>query len=503
MIPRTFRYLSVGVISWVFVSVSVFASPLPEQENLGTAGTVPIQGQSLTVHLQEVFSAKVSLIAFDGLKAINSIGEVSDVKNGESATIKIPGQYLPGEFVLRIDYRTKETDSPYPAERIIFINKQNIELTVNPPYINNDEKTKFNAGERENTVYSAFMKENSIKRMPIDLLRQFLLSYDQPKSEFYAQGVKEFAQRRIEYNTWLSDQAKSYHELYVSSLFGFQYVPAIAWGGDEKERLSQVLKNYFDGIDFSDPLIIRSRELSKFMDVYMGLYGIQAKTEESRDALFTQAGSVACEKASKGDPKVYGWMVDYFYNGYETYHIDKGMAMLQEHINNPNCLTSKKEQIIKHLEGMHKLVPGALAPDFVISDNSNNIGKSFQFHKWKPKARYKLLLFWSTGCGNCLKLVNELRQWHNEPVNKKKLDIIAVSLDETDTDVQKWETVIITLPGWKHLHTKGGVNSSVARDYAILSTPVMFLIGSQSNVIASVPGSFDQLIKDLHEQKKR
>ncbi len=486
MIQRIFRWFSLCVIAWVFASGPVFGSPAPEQ------GT---NVRLLTVHLQGVFSAKVSLIPFNGLKAVysNPVAEVPDVKNGQTATIKIPVQYLPGEFVLRIDYRAKETDSPYPAERNIYINKQDIELSVNPPYINNNERTKFSAGERENTVYSVFIKENSTKRAQIDLLKQFLLSYDRPKSKFYTQGVKEFEQRRLEYNTWLSNQTKTYRELYVSSLFQFQYVPAAAWSGSENERLNQLLKHYFDGIDFSDPLIIRSRELSKFMDGYIRLYAMQATTEELRDALFTQAGRVACEKASKGHPKVYGWMVDYFYVGYETYDIKKGMAILQQHINNPNCLTSKKQQITKRLEGMAKLVPGALSPDFVSSDNEGN---NFQFHKWKGKAQYKLLLFWSTGCENCQQLINELAQWYDEPVNKEKLDIITVSLDETETEVQKWEAAIVTLPEWKHLHVKGGVNSSIANDYAILSTPVMFLIGSESNIIVSVPGNLDELIKD-------
>ena len=466
----------------------------------------------LTVYLKGVYSAKVSLIPFEGPKAIylNPVAEVSGVKNDETATIKIPGQYLPGEFVLRIDYRAKETDSPYPAERVIYINKQDIELFVNPPYINNDEKIRFNAGpvrsgaprrgtsngagETENTVYSVFMKENNIKRMPMDLLRQFLLNYDQPESKLYTEAVKEFEERRIEYNAWLAEQAEKYRELYVSRLFQFQYIPAVDLSGDEKERMNQIIKNYFEGIDFSDPMIIRSRELSKFMDVYMGLYGMQATTLDLRDSLFTQAGSVACEKASKGNPQVYGWMVDYFYSGYETYNIKKGIEMLQQHINNSNCLTSKKQQIIQRLESISRLVPKALSPDFVMKDN---IGKSFQFHKWKPKARYKLLLFWTTTCANCLKLMDELSLWHNLTANKKKLDIVAVNLDEPEIGTEKWESAIVNLFAWKHLHAKGGVNSAPARDYAILSTPAMFLIGSKDNVIVSAPGSLEQLVKDL------
>lgn len=485
MIQRIFRWFSLGVIAGVFVFVPVFGSAAQGQE---------ASARRLTVHLRGVFSAKVSLISFNGLKAVNPIAEVSNVLNGETAAIKIPAQYLPGEFVLRIDYRAKEADSPYPAERVIYINDQDVELIVNPPYINNDENTKFNSGERENTGFSAFVKENSVKRAPIDLLRQFLLSYDRPKSDLYARAITEFEQRRAEYNQWLSNQAGAQQKLYVSRLFQFQHVPQMAWGGSEKERLDQLLKNYFEGIDFSDPLIIRSRELSLFMDGYIRLYGMQAANEEARGALFTQAGSSACEKASHGHPKVYGWMVDYFYAGYETYGIKQGMAMLQRHISNPDCLTSKKEQITRRLEGMARLAPGVLSPDFVIRGNQGN---NFEFHKWKSKTRYKLLLFWSSSCAPCQELVHGLRQLYNEPANKEKVDIVAVSLDETDADVQIWKGAVINFPGWVHLHAKEGVNSPAARDYAILSTPAMFLIESENNIIVSVPSTLDQLIKDL------
>lgn len=480
VVSRTLRYLFLIIIVCLFTSIPVFA---------GNSGSGDTGERSLAVHIEEVFDAKVTLTPFTGVKVLSPIAEVASVKKGESTVIKIPAQYLPGEFLLRLDYRAQETDHPYPAERSIYINNQDIEIFVNPPYINS-EKTKFNAKERENTTYSAFMKENSAKRMALDLLRQFLLSYDRPESEFYKQAVNEFQQRRLEYNSWLKSQAEAARGLYVSSLFQFQYIPETDWSGSESDRLNQILKNYFEGIDFNDPIIIRTRELARLMDEYMRMYGMQATTEELRNTLFTQAGKVACEKASGGGPKVYGWMVDYFYTGYETYKIDKGMEMLKEHINNPKCLTSKKQQITRRLEGMAKLVAGSLAPDFTIRGTQ---GKDFQFHKWKGKARYKLLLFWSAGCSSCHELVEGLKQWYTGPANKKKLDIVAVSLDESEVNVQKWEAAISGLSAWKHLHAKEGVNSPVARSYSILSTPVMFLVDSKSNTIVSVPSNLEQL----------
>ena len=483
MTHKFFPRISLAAVMCALVSISVFGNSQAEQDR---------QARQITVYPREIFDAKVSLIPFDGLKADyqNPIAEIFSVKNNEAAVVKVPAQYLPGEFLLRIDYRAKEQDRPYPAERIIYINEQDIELSADPLHINNDEKIKFNEGEQENTVYGAFMKENTKKRMPIDLLRQLLLNYDQPKSKFYASAVKEFEQRRQEYNKWLNSQAREHKNLYVGRLFQFQHIPKTIWSGNGEDRLRHLLENYFDGIDFKDPLIIRSRELPRFMGVYMELYGMQAVMPELRDSLFTQAGRIACEKASKGHPEVYGWMVDYFYVGYEVHDIKEGMAMLKEHIDNPNCLTSKKQQIISRLEGMRNLVPGALSPDFSILDSQGN---NFEFHKHIPRQQYKLLLFSSSTCEACQHISDMLEKWYAKPENSQRVDIIIISIDP----IRKEKLEQAGSLGWKCLYLKEGVNSSTARDYSVLSVPAMFLINSKSNIIASVPGGFDELVEGI------
>lgn len=448
--------------------------------------------REFTVHLKEASEAKVSLIPYEAGKAAYSkpIEEIPDVKKGESAVVKVPGRLLPGEFVLRLDYRMKKTGKLYPAERIIFINEQDIEITVNPPYINNDQRTKFNQGEKENTVYSEFMKENSQRRMSLNLLRQLLLNYDLPDSDFYTEAVREFEERRQDYNQWLKDQAKKYSGLYVSRLFQFQHIPKTLWTGSEEDRLNSMLENYFEGIDLNDPLITRSRELRRFLDEYMRLYGMQAASEEERNSLFTQAGRIACEKASKGHPKVYGWMVDYFYTGYLRYNIKQGMAMLKEHINNPNCPASKKEQITKYLADQQRLAPGALSPNFTILDSQGN---NFEFHKYRPEQKYKLLLFLSSTCGACQRLSGRLKQWYDNPANKEKVDIVIVGIGL----ISKEKLERINSLGWKYLPAKQGATISVARDYSVSGVPTMFLIESKSNIIVSAPGSFKELVENL------
>jgi thioredoxin-related protein len=39
----------------------------------------------------------------------------------------------------------------------------------------------------------------------------------------------------------------------------------------------------------------------------------------------------------------------------------------------------------------------------------------------------------------------------------------------------------------------------VANDYAILSTPVMFLVDSKNNLIMALPDTLEQLVKELEK----
>lgn len=452
------------------------------------------QDITLKINVHGVAESKISLLPLTGTNAMKAIAEGDGIKNGETATITISKDNLPGEFVLRFDYKEKETSTPYPAEKHLVISNQNLELWVNPPYCNNEDSTHFQKGETENSLFARFGKESGKQKSNLGLLHNLLMNYDNTQSKFYQQGIQEYEKRRSEYNKWIIQQSTQYKALFVSHTFLFQYVPQIAFTGSEADKMQSALAHYFDGIDFNDPLLIKTTNLKEWMNGYVNIYGTMSKTETLRDSLFTLAGKNAIEKARPGNPKVYGWMVDYFYAGYESYNIKKGLAMLQQYLDDPNCLTSKRQQILKRVEGMAKLVTGTQAPDFTLSYID---GSDFNFHGYKGTAKYKLLLFWSADCEHCKQLVNGIKKRYNETGNKEKLSIVAVSLDDTETEVPKWESTIITLPGWKHLRAKGGVNSKVANDYAILSTPVMFLVDSESNKIVAIPDTLEQLVKAL------
>jgi thiol-disulfide isomerase/thioredoxin len=258
--------------------------------------------------------------------------------------------------------------------------------------------------------------------------------------------------------------------------------------------IENLIMHYFDGIDFKDSLILRVPDLRKWMDSYVNLYGQLSTTIALRDSLFPLAGKNAIEMAKKGNPLVYGWMVDYFYRGYESYGLDAGMKILEPYIDDPNCLTSKRMEINRRLKGIETLVAGSKAPEISIKDKE---GATFTLSSYAPEKDYTLLLFWSAGCSHCIELIDKMYPWYQQTNVNRKLAVVAISLDETAQDIKAWELKKKELQGWKHLHVPDGVRSKVAGDYSVLSTPTMFLLDTKTKDIVATPNTLNDLRKVL------
>ncbi|MDN5355312.1 MAG: hypothetical protein PWQ43_254 [Rikenellaceae bacterium] len=479
---RSIKFLLILISTFCFFTLQTFSCSAQEV--------------ILKLHVRGVAESKVSLMPLYGANAYKTILEKSGIKNDETDSIIISNTNLPGEFVLRFDYKEKETSSPYPCEKYIIINDQDLELWVNPMYCNNNDSTYFQKDEKENTMFAYFNQENNKRKEKLGLLQNFLINYDDTQSEFYQQGIEEYEKRRNNYNQWLKEQTTKYNDLFISHIFQFHYVPQIDFKGDESARMQSVLSHYFDGIDFNDTFLLHTKELTNFITTYVNMYASTAKTQEELDSLYPLIGKTAIEKARLGNPKVYGWMVDYFYKGYESINMPAGIEMLETYLNDPNCLTTKRQEIEKRLAGIKTLTVGTLAPDFTIKDND---GKDILFSKYKTNSKYKLILFYSADCGHCTELVNQLYTWWKQSSNQKLIEVFALSLDETETEIAAWENTISQLQGWKHKRCEGGINSSEANAYFILSVPVMFLVDTKTNKISATPDNMDDLLLFLKD----
>lgn len=448
------------------------------------------QKTSITIHLRGVSETKITLLPLSGPKQFKSIAEVQGIKNGESTTLQVAQEYLPGEFVLRFDYKEKQGSTPYPSEKQILINKQDLELWASPMFVNNPDSTWFSRDERENAAFALFSRENGKQKEKLGLLQQFLMNYDDTQSKFYQLGTEEYEQRRLAYNQWLDARVKAEKGLFAGSIYRFSYVPQIPWEGSEKDRMISVIDHYFDGIDFNDPIIIRTAQMNEWMNSYVNLHGQMATTPALRDSLIPAAAYKAIEKAKTGHPLVYGWMVDYFYRGFESNDMPQGMKVLEPYLNDPACLTSKRMEIERRLKGIETLIVGSKAPDILLTDKDNN---PFELNAFKTPSKYILILFWSADCSHCRETIDALAPWARQAAIRQQLSVVAISLDESEAEIRAWEQKVKELPEWKHLQAKEGINSKVANDYFILATPVMILLNAKTKEIVALPSTFAEL----------
>lgn len=460
----------------------------------GLAAPIQLPAQTrdlaMTIHLRGVSESKISLLAISVSQTFKPIIEIQSLKNGESTKLVVPKDRLPGEFVLRFDYKENAASTPYPSEKYMFINDQDLELWVSPMFCNNPDSSHFQADERENAAFTRFSAENGRQKEKLGVLQNFLMSYDDTGSKFYQEGIKEYEKRRQAYNEWLANQAEKDKALFVSSLYGFQYVVQIPWEGTETDRINSLINHYFDGINFNDSLITKTSDINKWMDNYVNLYGQLSTTVALRDSLFPLAGKIAIERAKQGHPLVYGWMVDYFYRGYEANGIDAGIKILEPYLEDPNCLTSKRQEIARRLKGIETLVKGSKAPDIAMKDTEGNL---FELNKQVTTSKHFLILFWSADCEHCAQMLGKLYPWSQQTNILQKMTVVAISLDETETEIKAWDQKIPEYKGWKHLRAEEGVRSKVASDYYVLATPVMVLIDAKTLEIVAMPNSVEEL----------
>lgn len=452
-----------------------------------------VKDVSLKIHLSGAYKSKVTVSSTAGA-SIKTIAENPGILNGGTAILTIPKEALPGEFVLRFDYLEKADSNPYPSERRIFVNTQDLELWARPKALNHPDSSYFQKGEIENTLFNSFAMDNAKKREQLVLLQNFLVNYDQPASKFFQLGTEEYESRRQVYNQWIATQANLNKSTFVSNGFVFQHISPMVWKGSETDRMNSLIDHYFDGIDFKNPMLIKTAEFKEWMNKYVNIYGAMSTTLALRDSLFTLAGKRAIEKSKAGNPLVYGWMVDYFFNGFESFNMTAGIKMLQPYLNDPLCLTSKRKAIEQRLTGMETLVVGSVAPDFPWKLNS---GKMVKFHEFKTEAKYKLVMFWSAECQHCKDLMEKLHPWYQNSVKRDLMDVFAISLDETETEIPAWEKAKLNLPAFKHKRADQGIRSPEAAAYYVLATPTLILVDAKTNKIVGLPETVEQLEAEM------
>jgi len=402
---------------------------------------------------------------------------------------------LPGEFVIRYSYKVKAADDVYPAEQAVFISDQSIQVSVNPPFCNNADSVSFQRDERENTLWQTFSADRARKLRQLQLLRQLLLEYDHPQSSLYSALKDEYRVRQQVFNSWIARIRQKYTSYYIASLIQFSHVPEEEFTASAHMPAPSFVDAYLAKLDFSNPGIIHTSAFVNWLTAYVNIFTENVKTQAILDTVVKSAAVRLLEVVRSGHPLVYGFVVDYFYEGFERYGLTSATNVLAPYLQDPRCLTRKKREIDRRIRGVQKLKPG-LALRAVVQEKEDG---QIITHSLRHTDAHKrtLLVFYSTDCGHCTRLLSELDVWYKTKDVASDLQVITISVDD---DRLKWSQYAARMKfAWDDGYAPDGINSETAADYFVLSTPAMFLSDHKARLL-SQPADITELM--AKEKKK-
>ena len=99
-----------------------------------------------------------------------------------------------------------------------------------------------------------------------------------------------------------------------------------------------------------------------------------------------------------------------------------------------------------------------------------------------------MLVFWSTGCGHCLREIPQLNAFTKDIKNSK---VIAFAMENDD---KEWNKMKQNLIGWHHILGLQKWENPIARTYQIYSTPTYIVLDNNKKIIAK-PETLEELKK--------
>ncbi|PXY01665.1 hypothetical protein DF185_09360 [Marinifilum breve] len=460
--------------------------------------TLPLGGfaqQQVKVKLKGVYDSRITLSPQNGMDFSRPIKEYEGVKKGQQVLFTVPDSLLPGEFNLEFRSRLTSKDNPYPSRLSLFLNKKDsIRVLANPLFLQGDSLLIENG--RENNLWDNFMQEAQEKKQQIGLLQQLLEYYSEKNSPVWKTCHKTYNKKVAEYNQWVDQLAEENKDLFVAGLLKFQSLPKLDYKKSKEKQLEELKADYFNDFDFSDTLQLRSKQVKNFLAGYVNLHGGQAKTMQQADSIMAQVAQKALTMAAKGNPQVYGFFADYFFTGFETYGFTKGIEVVNYHSDQDNCFTNKKKEILRRVAGMKNMKVGITAPPAQIYTINQT---EEEYLKWDANdSEYQLLVFYDHECSHCEMLMDELKSWIAKPENNEWVNIVSIGLDKTH---QQWLNAakMAKLP-WTDTYARGGINSQVAENYYILSSPTLVVV-NKNGKISALPKNMKELNQFLNKVK--
>jgi len=343
----------------------------------------------------------------------------------------------------------------------------------------------------ENKLYFEYLNRRNESEYRLGLLDPLLSRY--PSGDpFYQQIVETYTGLNNELANFTDSLINSNKNTYTVKIIKMDRSPSPDISLSNEARIEFMKAHFFDRSDFTDTALLRTNIISNKILQYLGFYQNNRLSKEQLEIEFIKAVQMIMNK-TRQSPAVYAYAMDYLIGGFESYGFDKVITYIADNINlEETCVDDeRKAKLEDKVESLKKFAIGLRVPDFTATDLKGNLVKLSGI-----KSDYTLLLFWATWCPHCTKLIPELKKIYL-PGNKDKLEIVAVSLDESRPELEKF----LSVGGynWINISDFKKWQGEIVQQYDIYATPTMLLISKDGTIIAK-PMTFDELKNELYKK---
>ena len=317
----------------------------------------------------------------------------------------------------------------------------------------------------ENKLWNSYLKSMEMVNITI--------------SNYYTKNVKDEEGFNAIFKT-LKDTQKGYEDLardkLVSSfiLANRPYIPSEYQ--DVSTYSNNLKKHYLNQIDFSNYLL----QSSSFLVDRITAYVFNMEQNPSNDTFKSHVDDVAKAIGSDNSEikttllKIL-WQRFVNLENHELTNYITDMYLLDLANATGNIVLA--ESIISY----KNTSIGTKAPNFDIKSKDS----TSDLHSLEG-SKYYLLVFWSSGCGHCLK---ELPKVKELVTNKSNIEVVAFGLENDSID---WTKEIEKYPDFTHAIGLGKWENPIVKTYGIAATPMYFLL-SEDKIIMAKPYAFEDL----------
>jgi peroxiredoxin len=367
----------------------------------------------------------------------------------------------------------------------ILFNKEDISLSTDFYYPADSIKVY---QSEENKLYYQFLNTYNDLEDRKHMIYPLLTSYPRATG-FFGQLVDEFHNLQHEQLQLIEDCSGQDPESLAAKIIRMHWSPFLDGTKTEMERVVYMREQYFDELDFSDPLLLNSNMYAEKIIRYLSLYRNPRLTQSEQEDLFIEAVDHIFSEIIP-HPDVQAFVLEYLVKGFEQFKFEKVLNHISENYLDESCEAVNKEMLQKRLESYKKMALGNTAPDIVLENSKGEYTALSAIDH-----QYVLVVFWATTCPHCNRMLPKLKKWYEE--NREiDLEVLAVSID---TSASEWRKKLAEyeLP-WINCNEHVGWNGRVATDYNIYATPTMFLLDRDRKILAK-PVTFFEFWKEVNK----